>query len=139
MSFAYGYGTMPAAPDTWFEMLEPGVEYADFSYDASTLISPGDSIVGLSMAAMPSGAGEVALSRLQLGPDTCGHQTLVTVWITGGVPGRLYYYKLSVYTALIRVLTVIIGQVADPLLASCPVPPPPSPGFGTPITWGVVS
>lgn len=134
----YAFGNLPIQPSIWFEQLEPSIEYADFSYDAASLISPGDTITGLSMNAAPSGAGEVNLSRLGLYMNSAGAMQLVTVWITGGVPGRTYLYRLNVYTALIRVLTVTIGQVADPLLApACPIPPPPNPGFGSLTTWGV--
>ena len=127
---------MPPQPDTWFEMLEPSAEYADFSYDASAVLSPGDYITALSMAAMPSGAGEVTLSRLSLGPNVNGvPSTLITVWITGGVPGRVYLYQLQITTYMTRVFNVLIGQTASPVLAQCPIPPPPNPGFGAPITW----
>ena len=129
------YGTMPPQPDVWFEQLNPSVEYADFSYDAGPLLSTGDTIIGLSMMAMPSGSGEAVLSRLQISPNAAGVNALISVWITGGVSGRTYIYQLNVTTYLTRVLTVFIGQTANPLLATCPVPPPPNPGFGTAITW----
>lgn len=133
----YAFGRMPPQPDIWFEQLVPSIEYADFSYDAACLLSPGDSIVGLSMQVAPSGAGEINLSRLGLYENCNSQQTLVTVWITGGIAGRTYLYRLTLYTAMIRVLTVVIGQVADPVLAIYPLPPPPMPGFGSLITWGL--
>lgn len=133
----YSFGRPPLEPSIWFEELVPTIEYADFSYDAFSLLSPGDSITGLSIQVSPSGIGEIVLSRLGLYQNVMGDMTLATVWITGGIPGRCYLYRLTVYTAMARVLTVLIGQVASPVLALCPLPPPPNPGFGSTTTWGI--
>lgn len=131
----YGYGILPAQPDVWFEVLEAPAEYADFSYDASGFLVGTDYITALSMVALPSGAGEVTLSRLTLSPNVNGLMSLITVWVTGGIPGRTYLYQLNITTFAARINPVLIGHQANPVLAQCPLPPPPSPGFGTPVTW----
>lgn len=114
--------------DEWWPVLEAPAEDADFSYDATADITD-DAIVSLSLAVAPSGDGEVTVSRmLPLG-------TLITVWLSGGVPGRVYLYKLIITTQTGRVLPVNIAQVTDFVTAACPVPPPMDPGFGIPATW----
>lgn len=123
---------MPNQPDEWWPVLEAPSEYADFTFDATSLITVNgvvDPITSLSFAVKPSGAGEVVASRLvPIG-------SLITVWLTGGVPGRIYTYQLIITTQSGRILPVLIGQTADPTLAQCPIPPPPAPGFGTPLIW----
>ena len=121
----------PPQPSFWFPPLEATDEVAPFTYDATTL-ALGDVIVAASFTARPSGDGEVVASLLTVAG------ALVTVWLSGGVPGRTYTYQLIVTTAGGRVLSVLIGQVADPLTASSlPLPPPQFPGFGSPITWNI--
>lgn len=120
----YGY------PDNWWPELVPTTEYKDFTYDATDDIPTGDTIVGLSIVVAPSGSGEVTMSRLGLtSPD------LITVWLTGGVPGRTYLYEIVITTAAGRTIPILIGQVCMPVLEQCPIPPPPVPGFGTVLTW----
>jgi hypothetical protein len=91
----------------------------------------------MAFSAMPSGTGEVTPSRLSLGPTaaTPPTETLVTVWLDGGIAGRTYTYKLDLTTFAGRVYEILIGQVCNPLLAANPIPQPVNPGFGTPITW----
>jgi hypothetical protein len=132
-----GIGQAPNTPDEWWPSQAAG-EAADYSFDAVNEVTINgviDPIVGLSIAAMPSGTGEVALSRLSLTNNLAGQATLVVVWLTGGVPGRTYYYNLVITTTAGRVLPVLIGQVCDPTLAANPLPVAPAPGFGTSITW----
>ena len=131
----YGFGPAPAQPAVWFEQLDPPAEYADFSYDCTSLLGPGDYVTGLSICVSPAGTGEIMLSRLGLFPDCYGNPVLATVWITGGVPGRVYVYKLNVTTYLTRVFTILIGQATNVVLAQYPLPPPIYPGFGGVISW----
>lgn len=129
------YDPLPQySPDEWFPAFVPQSEYADFSYDATEDVL-GDPIVGLSMVVSPSGPGEVMMSRLQLMNTPLGAPALVVVWITGGVAGRDYAYELTMRTAAGRNLVVLIGQKCLPVLAQYPLIPPPSPNFGTPVTW----
>ena len=131
------YGVLPVTPFEWWPKQQAG-EFADYSYDAVNDVSVNgviDPIVALSIAAMPSGAGEVSLSLLGLTNNLAGQYTLIVVWLTGGVPGRTYYYNLVITTQAGRVLPVLIGQVCSQVLAANPLPIAPTPGFGTPITW----
>ena len=70
------------------------------------------------------------MSRLELTAPA-----LVTVWLNGGVPGRVYLYQIVITTQQLRALPILIGQVCAPVLAQIPITPPPSPGFGTPVVW----
>lgn len=125
-------GCLFGKPDEWWPQLIPETEFADFSYDATTDIAAGDSIVGLSLVVAPSGPGEAVMSRLVLATPT-----LVAVWVTGGVAGRDYLYKLTISTQQGRNLLIMIGQQCAPVLAQYPLTPPPNPGFGSQITWTV--
>lgn len=126
----YPNGSLYDNPAEWWPMLVPSVEYADFTYDATNDIPPGDAISGLSIVVAPSGMGEVTMSRLTL---TDG--VLVSVWITGGQPGRTYLYELVINTAVGRRLAILIGQVCTPVLVTTALPPAPTPGFSTAIVW----
>lgn len=138
----FGYGTMPAGPQKWLAVKEPD-SYLDYTENAqAALTNPYtgavDPLVSLTLEAMPSGAGELALSRLSVDPTGF----LVTWWAADGVPGRNYILNLEGTTAAGRVFQWVFGQVCDPLFANYPIPPPPSAGFGTPLTWsadGVLS
>ncbi len=125
-------GHLLGQPDEWWPQLWPLGEYADFSYDATRDIAAGDTIVGLSLAVAPSGTGEAVASRLALVPPY-----LVTVWITGGVPGRVYLYNLIIMTQMARKLVVMIGQQCADVPSVYPAAPPINPGFSVPITWGI--
>jgi hypothetical protein len=113
-------------PSLWFPVLYPSDEYADFSYEASNDVA-GDSIVALTFRSTPG--GEVTAARLTL------TGTLVTVWLKGGVPGRSYMHELTLSTAALRNLPVLLGQVCRPVLAACPAPPPLNPGWGATSNW----
>ena len=128
-----GYSQLPMEPCEWWPVQQPG-EYADYSYCATgdiTVNGVQDNILSMSIAVMPSGSGEVQLSRLTLS-DT---GNLITVWLQGGVAGRVYIYQLILNTQALRTYQIFIGQLCNPLLAANPVPPPPSPFFGNPVTW----
>lgn len=129
----YVYQELPryaGAPKFWWPELVPTAEYADFSYDATNDVPPGDEIVGLSISVAPSGPGEVAPSRLELTPPG-----LVTVWLTGGRPGRVYVYEMIITTREIRALPIIIGQRCRAPLTYPPLPPPANPNFGNSVSW----
>ena len=130
MEWFYPTGELCGTPDEWWPQLIPNTEYADFSYDATTDIATGDEITGLKLEVAPSGPGEAVMSRLTLATPT-----LVAAWVTGGVAGRTYLYRLTISTRMGRVLLIMIGQQCAPVLAQYPLTPPPNPGFGSLITW----
>lgn len=125
-------GTLRYKPDEWWPQLNSLGEYADFSYDATDDIAAGDSIVGLTLTVAPSGPGEAVMSRLQL-----FQPYLVSVWITGGVPGRTYLYALTISTKMLRAIPIMIGQQCAAIPSVYPPPPPVNPGFGALITWTI--
>lgn len=130
-----GYGTMPAGPKYRWPTKEPD-EDADWTYDATpNLTHPRtgavDSIVSATLAAQPSGAGELSVSRLSI--DDTGH--FITVWLSGGVPGREYLVNIEIVTAGGRTYQIPIGIQVDPFFATWPLVPVPNPGYGTELTW----
>jgi hypothetical protein len=129
-------------PQKWLTVKEPDayLDWTESVQDALTNRYTGavDPLVSLTLAAKPSGTGELALSRLSVDPTGF----LVTWWEADGVPGRNYILNLEGTTAAGRVFQWVFGQVCDPLFAAYPIPPAPLPDFGTPITWtadGVLS
>jgi hypothetical protein len=129
-----GYGIMPG-PRKWLPVKEPDscLDYTENVQAALTNPYTGvvDPLVSLTLAAKPSGDGELALSRLSV--DSTGF--LITWWAADGVPGRNYILNLEATTAAGRVFQWVFGQVCDPLFAVGFPTPPPSPGFGAQITW----
>lgn len=121
---------IPQTPSIYFPNIEVG-EYSSYTYDATAAVTFGgvvDPIVSLSISTKPSGAGEASVASLSLTGN------IVTVWINGGVPGRVYTHQLVLTTTASRVIPVLIGQVCDPVLETEPIPPAPVAGFGTPVT-----
>lgn len=122
---------MPVVPSEFWANKEPN-EYANFVFDATDAITNEgvvDQIVGAAFATSPSGSGEITPSLLLV------YVNYVQVWLAGGVPGRVYTHKLVLTLVSGVMLEIFIGQVCDPLLAVCPIPPAPTPGFGTTLTW----
>lgn len=132
---AFGY-TTPILPDLYWPNIEVG-EHADFTYDAYADVVIGgiiDPVISASFATNPSGAGEIVASNLTV--TVIGKSVNVTVWLSGAtVPGRTYVHRLTITTLQGRTLVFLIGQVVDPVLAIPPVPPAPSPAFGTAVSW----
>jgi hypothetical protein len=126
------FGQLPSIPDMFWPVKVPD-ETVDFSYDATKDITNSDGtidpIAGVTFATEPSGTGEITYSRLTQAAN------VITVWLASGVPGRNYIHRLSFTTAAGRTFEILIGQVCDATLAVDPVPAPPSPGFGAPISW----
>lgn len=127
---------LPITPDVWWPNLEAPLEVRDFSYDATadiTFSGVVDPIVSVTFSANPSGSGEVVPTLVSQ------YANVVTAWLSGGVPGRVYKHQMVLTTASGRVIPVYIGQVCDPLLATFPVAPAPVAAFGTPIMWAGTS
>ena len=115
----------------WWPPELPGanLDYTDFLYAVQ---AQGDIVASASLAIEPSGMGE----RTALGLSVDGY--VLTVWFTGGVPGRVYRNQITITGVSGRVWQWVISQrvsaraVLPPLY---PLPPAPTPGFGPPITW----
>ena len=116
-----------ALPALWWPTAEPGDDL-DYYADATAPLA-GDTITSASLAVQPSGTGEIQPADLSV------TNSIVSVWLTGGVPGRTYTAKIVAQTEAGRTFVWLIGIVCDPLLVSFPISPPPSPGFGPAVTW----
>jgi hypothetical protein len=122
---------LPITPDLWWPKVPPlGLLELDFQYDATLDVTVNgivDPITSVSFATMPAG---------ELLPNSgSATTTLVNVWLTGGVSGRVYTHQLIIGTAGGRSITKYIGQVCDPVLAPPVLPLPTTPGFSSPLTW----
>jgi hypothetical protein len=131
-----GFGYVTPPPGGTLTMKEPA-SYVDYTENLALLLADpvtgllDDPMVSLTLATAPSGTGELVASRLSV--DQTG--LLMTFWLAGGMPGRNYTLSVVATTQAGRVLQALLGVLCDPLLASRPLPAPPSPGFSTPIIW----
>lgn len=124
---------MPDTPDMWWPQQEPNAEVAAYSYDATGLITSGgvvDPMTSVSIACKPYGAGEIVLSHLSILANN-----IISVWLSGGVSGRVYLYELIVHTQGGFTYPVFIGQKCSPVIAVNPLPPAPTPGFGPAVNY----
>ena len=115
----------------WWPPELPGanLDYTDFLYAVQ---AQGDIVASASLAIEPSGMGE----RTALGLSVDGY--VLTVWFTGGVPGRVYRNQITITGVSGRVWQWVISQRVSARAALpplYPLPPAPTPGFGPPITW----
>lgn len=129
------YGEFPKAPMGWLEEKKPlaRLDYTEDVREVITNPSSGavDPLVALSLMCRPSGDGELEISGLTL--DLTGF--LVTFWVAGGVPERVYTLSLVGTTEAGREYQWEFGQVISAVDATTPLPPPPNPWFGTAISW----
>ncbi len=136
MSAPLGFNLeMPDLPNQYWPMAEVG-ETAVYTFDATDTITINnvvDPVTAASIATRPSGAGELAPTSIIA--IVMSGRTLINVTLSGGVASRNYIHQLILTTQSGQILPVIIGQVCDPVLAIPPVTPPPSPIFGTPVSW----
>ena len=114
----------------WWPTAEPD-DVLDYSLDWSAILADaGDTIASAAVSVAPSGAGELTASSLAVVGG------VMTVWLTGGVPGRAYTVRAEIATVNGRTIERLIGLRINAALATWPFPLPPSLGFGTPVTWG---
>ena len=122
---------LPATPDIYWPDITPGAG-VDYAYDATddvTISGATDPIVSATFATMPSGTGEAAATSL------AANGTMITAWLSGGIPGRDYTHRLTFTTAGGRAYVKLIGQSCNAVLAANPVPAAVVAGFGTAMTW----
>lgn len=117
------------APDVpiWFPARYAEANLA-YSLDVSPALAPGDVIGSASVSVAPSGAGEMVPTGITI------NGTVVTILPSGGQPGRVYRYNLTVAMTDGNVYPFLIQQGVLKLLATDVPQVPPSPGFGTVIT-----
>lgn len=123
------YGLSFGQPVLRWPAAEPG-DVLDYSLDMAGLMADaGDFIVSASVSARPSGVGELQVNTVVVSG------TLVTAWLSGGVPGRSYTVKCDIATLAGRTFEVLVALPIDVALGVIPIPTPPSAGFGTAGTW----
>ncbi len=86
-------------------------------------------VSGLSLAAAPSGSGELAVSGLGFASG------VASFTLASGQPGRCYSLLLVVTRSDGGVSDALFKVRVDPVLATDQAPAAPSAGFGTPLTW----
>lgn len=101
----------------------------DYTANASAYVPDGDAIVYVGISAKPSGDGELMVSRISVAG------TIITFWLSGGQPGRLYTVHVEGKTAQARDFSEAVLISVGLALSSGPVPSPPSAGFGDPVVW----
>jgi hypothetical protein len=127
--------TMPDLPSQYWPNAEVGGS-GFYIFDATATVTFNgvlDPIVGASISTRPSGTGELAPSSVSV--TTSDGEIYITVLLSGGVASRNYIHQLVITTQSGQTIPVLIGQVCDPVLAIPPVPPAPSPAFGTAVAW----
>ena len=100
----------------------------DYELDSSAaLIDVGDAISVASACVSPYGSGELSLNSISFYGD------VVTVWVSGGVAGRIYTVNVNVTTTAGREFSWFVRLPISAETAIFPLPTPPSPGYSTPI------
>ena len=94
----------------------------------AALADVGDTIVTATVCAAPSGFGELAINSIAFSGG------LITVWLAGGVAGRVYYVNINAYTTAGREFSWFVRLAISAILAINPIPPPTNPGYSTPIS-----
>lgn len=123
-----GFGQLPVLPTVFFREKQPLTD-TTYTLDLSPYLDDGEFPIAVSFAISPSGSGEAVPVLVSV------DDVIATVRISGGVPGRNYIDELIIETSEQNIYQVLVGQVCSPILAGFPVPPPPNPGFGTPVVW----
>ena len=104
----------------------------DYSVDFTTpLADTGDSATIISVAASPSGIGELALTNLTVAGN------LLTIYLSNPVAGRLYTLEVTITGSgtPARIYPFQILLPIDDNQATYPNPIAPTQAFGTPIVW----
>lgn len=122
-----GYGVVLSETQSW-GVAQPGANL-DYYLDARGALYAADDIINeVALSFSPYGDGELQAASLSV------VDSIITVWLSGGVPGRSYRIKVQATTAGTRGLTWLISLKMDATLAATPLPTPEFEGFSTPIT-----
>lgn len=128
---AYTCVAIPTTP-SWWPAKQAGAT-RDYSLEITSEIDPTVDFISVATCAVaPSGDGEMQPSGLVV--SVVDGDIAVTVTMTGGVPSRVYTVMFVLTMSDGRVFEFFVYQGVPPGLPGYPVPAPPSPGFGTPIT-----
>lgn len=108
----------------------------DYALNITPAIDPSaDFAVSAAVSIAPSGAGEMTASNLFItsNEDCSVLNTVLTVTMTGGVPGRTYIIKFDVTMSDQRVFSFLVYQDIPVIIPGTMVPVAPSSDFGTPL------
>jgi hypothetical protein len=112
-----------------FPTKEPD-EVLDYQIDATAKIADSaDMITGVSVSIAPFGTGELTTSRIAV------NGSFITLWLSGGLPARIYQINVKVVTNAQRQYEWLIVAPISADLAVYPIRPPPYASFGPSITW----
>jgi hypothetical protein len=119
---------VPNTPSWWPN--KPAGATRTYALDISSQINlDADLIASASAVAAPSGSGELQTSDLIVSGDTLYLTT------SAGQPSRVYSIQFTVTMTDGQIYVFIVYQGVPPGLPGYAIPVPPSPGFGTPVTW----
>ena len=100
----------------------------DYGIDVSyAMADVGDTISSVSASIAPSGSGELTPLTISFSNN------IVTIWLSGGVAGRIYSVNFEIATTLDRLFSFYVQLPIDISPIPGIIPPPPNPGYGTPI------
>jgi hypothetical protein len=119
--------------ERWWPATLPGADL-DYTDTLDAVQAQGDSVASAALAIAPSGTGERQVLDLAI------NGYVLTAQLTGGVRGRVYRNEITITGVSGRIYQYVIRQLIRVADAVPPAPfwippPPPSPGFGTPIIW----
>ena len=122
------YVPPPWQPKLVWPTSEPD-DVLDYVLDmTAALADVGDTLTSVTAAVAPSGVGELTPSQLSFS------EGVITLWLSNGVAGRLYVIEINAFTTDSREFSFYVELPISLDTAIVPSPPPPSPGFGTPIS-----
>jgi hypothetical protein len=118
----------PPSKPTWWAAKSP-LEYLTWSETITPYVDPAQEIQSVSASIAPSGTGELTAVAVSVFAQT------LSLTLSGGQPRQIYIVQF--------VVTMTDGSIYQPTvnIAMRPILPtdypqvPPSPGFGTAITW----
>jgi hypothetical protein len=120
----------------WPAEKQPG-DILDYSVDVSAEmnVANGDTVSSVAASIKPSGTGELAIGGRVVGLQLYAIGGIVTVWLSGGVPGRSYIVRLLVTLSNGKVLDIMGMLRVSRLLAVSPMPTALVSDFSTPVVW----
>ena len=109
-----------------------------YAFDITGELDPGDTPTGASVSISPSGEGsDLVIWASPVVPKALYMDgNVMTVWLAGGVPGRVYLLDIKFTTADGSTLAFLVSlPIVRTLAAWPPFEPPTDPIFSTPVTW----
>ena len=109
-------------------------EVLDYAVFLGDDLETGENAVGAMVQIKPSGDGELCVAGHSPPIYADGTPQLV-IWLSGGVPGRIYLLKVDVATDQARTYEYLITLKMGDVLAKYPQPCVTGTDFGVPVTW----